>query len=34
VPSLGVSSGPDGEILLAVAHDTRNGLRDTLTTLP
>ena len=34
VHSVGVSSGPDGEFLFAVNHDTGIVLRDTVTTLP
>jgi hypothetical protein len=34
VQSVGVSSGPDGEFLFAVAHDAEIVLRDAVTTLP
>jgi hypothetical protein len=34
VHSVGVSSGPDGEFLFAVAHDAEIVLRDAVTTLP
>jgi hypothetical protein len=34
VRSVGVSSGPDGEFLFAVAHDSSIVLRDAITTLP
>ena len=34
VQSVGVSSGPDGEFLFAVAHDSGIVLRDAVTTLP
>ncbi len=34
VLSVGVSSGPDGEFLFAVTHDTEIVLRDAITTLP
>jgi hypothetical protein len=34
VQSVGVSSGPDGEFLFAVAHDSGIVLRDAITTLP
>jgi hypothetical protein len=34
VLSVGVSSGPDGEFLFAVTHDTEIVLRDAVTTLP
>jgi hypothetical protein len=34
VQSVGVSSGPDGEFLFAVAHDAEIILRDAVTTLP
>ena len=34
VQSVGVSSGPDGEFLFAVNHDTSLVLRDAVTTLP
>jgi len=34
VQSVGVSSGPDGEFLFSVTHDTSLVLRDAVTTLP